>query len=46
MSILLLKIFHMKEQTERHDASADHIAKCKIKLDVLMEQQKRHAICL
>lgn len=40
MSILLLKIFHMKEQTERKDASADHIAKCKVKLDILLEQRK------
>jgi Protein of unknown function (DUF4254) len=39
MSILLLKIYHMKEQTERQDASSDHIAKCKLKLDVLMEQR-------
>lgn len=39
MSILLLKIYHMKEQTERKDASADHIAKCKLKLDVLTEQK-------
>ena len=39
MSILLLKIYHMKEQTERKDASADHIAKCKAKLDVLLEQR-------
>lgn len=39
MSILLLKIYHMKEQTERKDASAEHIAKCKAKLDVLLEQR-------
>ena len=39
MSILLLKIYHMKEQTTRTDASADHIAKCKAKLDVLLEQK-------
>lgn len=39
MSILLLKIFHMKEQTERKDASAEHIEKCKAKLNVLMEQR-------
>lgn len=39
MSILLLKIYHMKEQTERKDASAEHIAKCKAKLDVLTEQR-------
>ena len=40
MSILLLKIYHMKEQTERKDASPDHIAKTRIKLDVLMEQRR------
>ncbi len=39
MSILLLKIYHMKEQTERKDASAEHIAKTEAKLAVLMEQK-------
>lgn len=39
MSILLLKIYHMKEQTERKDATAEHVAKCKLKLDVLNEQR-------
>ncbi|HEY8936196.1 MAG TPA: DUF4254 domain-containing protein [Cyclobacteriaceae bacterium] len=39
MSILMLKIYHMKEQTLRTDASAEHIAKCKMKLDILMEQK-------
>lgn len=39
LSILALKIYHMKEQVERQDASAEHIAKCKAKLDVLQEQQ-------
>ena len=39
MSILLLKIYHMKEQTERKDASPEHIAKCKARLDVLLEQR-------
>lgn len=39
MSILMLKIYHMKEQTERKDASAEHIAKCQAKLSVLMEQK-------
>lgn len=39
LSILALKIYHMKEQTERTDATADHIARCKAKLDVLLEQQ-------
>lgn len=40
LSILALKIYHMKEQTERKDASQEHIALCKQKLDVLLEQQK------
>lgn len=39
MSILLLKIYHMNEQTERKDASAEHIQKCKGKLAILMEQK-------
>jgi len=39
MSILMLKIYHMKEQTERKDASAEHVAKCKGKLSVLLEQK-------
>jgi hypothetical protein len=39
MSILLLKIYHMKEQTERKDVSADHISKTKAKLSVLLEQR-------
>ena len=40
LSILALKIWHMTEQTERKDASADHIATCRGKLAVLLEQQK------
>jgi len=39
LSILALKIWHMREQTERQDANPDHIARCRAKLDVLMEQQ-------
>lgn len=39
MSILMLKIYHMKEQTERKDASTEHIAKCSQKLAILMEQK-------
>jgi hypothetical protein len=39
MSILLLKIYHMKEQTERNDASAEHLEKCRQKLGVLLEQR-------
>lgn len=39
LSILALKIYHMKEQAERTDATADHIEKCKNKLAILLEQQ-------
>ena len=39
LSILALKIWHMKEQTERKDADAEHIQKCQGKLGVLLEQQ-------
>ena len=40
LSILALKIYHMKEQVERADASEEHKAKCQKKLDVLLEQRK------
>ena len=39
LRILALKIYHMKEQVERPEASAEHKAKCQAKLDVLLEQQ-------
>ncbi|MCI6550425.1 MAG: DUF4254 domain-containing protein [Prevotella sp.] len=40
LSILALKIYHMNEQTERTDASDEHREKCRMKLNVLLEQQK------
>ena len=40
LSILALKIYHMREQAERTDASDDHRKKCAAKLAVLLEQQK------
>ena len=40
LSILALKIWHMREQTERKDADAAHIKKCQAKLNVLLEQQQ------
>ena len=40
LSILALKIYHMREQVERQDASAEHRQKCQAKLDVLLEQQQ------
>jgi Protein of unknown function (DUF4254) len=39
MSILMLKIYHMKEQTERKDVSPDHVKSTNAKLAVLMEQK-------
>ena len=38
LSILQLKIYHMKEQVEREDAMPEHKEKCRAKRDVLNEQ--------
>lgn len=38
LSILSLKMFHMREQTERDDADPGHVARCREKLDVLRQQ--------
>ena len=40
LSILALKIYHMREQTERTDATAEHREKCGAKLQGLLEQQR------
>lgn len=40
LSILALKIYHMKEETLREDATLGHVAKCKAKLQILLEQQQ------
>lgn len=39
LSILALKIYHMEQEVARRDASEAHIAKCRAKLDVLLEQR-------
>ena len=39
LSILAVKIYHMRQETERTDASAEHIARCRGKLAVLLEQR-------
>ncbi|EPR41718.1 Protein of unknown function DUF4254 [Desulfovibrio sp. X2] len=39
LSILALKVFHMKEQTERLDAGEEHRRACVAKLAVLREQR-------
>ena len=46
LSILSLKIFHMKEQTERRDASDAHTAQCGDKLRRLQEQRRDLQFCL
>lgn len=38
-SILALKMFHMREQTERNGVTPDHVAECQRKLVVLSEQR-------
>lgn len=40
LSILALKIWHMREQAERKDADAGHVARCEGKLEVLLEQRQ------
>ncbi len=45
LSILALKIFHMREQTQRTDADVDHIWKCEAKLARLLEQRDDLAAC-
>lgn len=39
LSILALKIYHMREEAQREDASEAHRKACMLKLQVLMEQQ-------
>lgn len=40
LSILVLKIWHMREEAERVDASDEHRKKCADKLVILLDQQK------
>ena len=46
LSILALKVYHMKQEAFRDSASAEHRGKCEVKLNVLLEQHKdlSHAI--
>lgn len=39
LSIMALKVFHMIEQTEREDATPEHIEKCNEKVRVLNQQR-------
>lgn len=40
LSILALKLWHMREQAERADAPEEHRARCRARLDVLLEQRR------
>ncbi|MFT4832199.1 MAG: hypothetical protein ACI815_001851, partial [Psychroserpens sp.] len=40
LSILALKVYHMKEEAQRTDASEEHLVKCQLKLNILLEQKK------
>ena len=40
LSILALKIYHMRKEVERTDTTPEHHAQCENKLNVLLEQKK------
>jgi hypothetical protein len=40
LSILHLKIYHMQQEAERTTGTAEHIAQCKTKLAILLEQKQ------
>jgi hypothetical protein len=46
LSILSLKIHHMRLQTERSDVDRAHIETCRAKLEKLVEQRRDLAACL
>jgi hypothetical protein len=46
LSILALKIYHMREQTQRSDAGASHVEVCRARLQRLAAQRDDLATCL
>ncbi|MGQ3889590.1 DUF4254 domain-containing protein [Legionella sp. CNM-1927-20] len=46
LSILALKIYHMKQQTLRQEVNKEHIFQCEQKLDILLQQQSQLSLCL
>jgi hypothetical protein len=46
LSILSLKIFHTREQTERNDVASEHIQRNRERLEVLLQQRKDLGDCL
>ena len=39
LSILHLKIYHMQQEVDRKDSSAEHLAQCITKLNILLDQK-------
>lgn len=46
LSILALKAYHMKLQTQRQEANYEHRSTCQQKLTILLEQQQQLYYCL
>jgi hypothetical protein len=46
LSILVLKIYHMQQEAERTDASAEHISACRTKLNILLEQKQDLSVAI
>lgn len=46
LSILALKIYHMRAEVERDDVDDEHRAACQSKLDVLIQQQQDLSIAI
>ncbi len=40
LSILALKIYHMRQEVKRNDTTSEHRIQCEKKLNILLEQQK------
>ncbi len=45
-SILSLKVYHMQQEVDRVDASAEHKAACQLKLDILKQQHQDMSIAI
>jgi len=46
LSILELKIYHMQQESERESATDEHRAKCKTKLNILLQQREDLSVAI
>ena len=46
LSILALKIYHWQQEVDRSDATPEHVAQCRQKLTVLLEQQQDLSVAI